>query len=46
MNYKKRCKDCAYLVADNAGKWRCDIDFKKCSKINFCDAVEKEIERG
>lgn len=40
MEYKKRCKDCAYLIEDNDKDWACDIDGKKCKDIKFCGAVE------
>lgn len=42
MNYKKRCKDCAYLVLDDDGDWACDIDLKKCKDIEFCNVVEEK----
>ena len=40
MDYKKRCKDCAYLVLVDKKDWACDIDNKKCKDIDFCEAVE------
>ena len=39
MSYKKRCKDCSYLVEVN-NNWVCDIDGKECCYIDICNAVE------
>lgn len=41
MDYKLRCRHCAYLVEDDQKEWACDIDGKKCKDILHCDAVEK-----
>ena len=44
MKYKKRCRDCTYLVADKKDNWVCDIDNKKCKEIEHCNAVEKCVK--
>ena len=45
MTAEERCNSCPYLIEDEDGVWRCDIDYADIHLVKYCEAVEMAIDQ-